>query len=113
MNPTNIYSSDNVHIDEPLFHVVDLKGSELHLAADSHPMMLLGGSLKTMDFYEKLSESTLERMITDILTNEQVEQLDNGAKLDFDYTTADATTRFNCKAFRGYAGIVAIFSLLH
>ncbi len=70
MNPAKIYSLDNVHIDELLSHVVDSKGSELHIAADSHPMMLLGGSLKTMDFYEKLSESSLGRLVADILTNE-------------------------------------------
>ena len=112
MAPDELYELDDVHIDELLQHVVDAKGCELHLSTGTQPGVRVHGIVKRIDAYERLRTPVLRRMIDDLLTDEQIEELDEQFRLNFDYTTADALARYNAITSRGEDNIEAVFCLI-
>ena len=112
MSSDELYELDDTHIDELLQHVVDSKGSELHLSTGMVPGVRVYGVVKRITAYERLRTPVLRRMIDDLLTNEQIEELDKQTQLEFDYTTADRTARFNATISQDRVSITAVFTLL-
>jgi twitching motility protein PilT len=105
-------SLDEVYIDELLQHVLDTKGSDLHLAVGKSPCIRVHGKVKELSSYEVLRAPVLQRIIYDILSDEQIQRFENDLELDFAYTTADAGARFRVNAFRDKGNLAAAMRVI-
>jgi twitching motility protein PilT len=76
---------DKVSMHDLLARLVDDGGSDLHLSADSPPVMRLNGSLVRLEEYPILGPGELRRMIYSILTQKQRETLEEHLELDLSY----------------------------
>lgn len=103
---------DEVHIDELLQHVINMKGSDLHLAANRSPSIRVHGHVKELKQYEAFRGQVLQRIIYDILTDEQIQRFENDLELDFAYTTADAAARFRVNAYRDKGNVAAALRII-
>lgn len=103
---------DEVHVDELLQHVLDTKGSDLHMAVGVPPSIRIHGKVKQLSEYENFRAPVLQRIIYDILTDEQIQRFENDLELDFAYTTADGSSRFRVNAFRDKGSVAAALRVI-
>ena len=75
---------DAIHIDDLLRSACERGSSDLHLTVGLPPTVRIDGSLAPLD-YVPLSPNDTQRLIYDILTNEQVEIFERHKELDFSY----------------------------
>jgi twitching motility protein PilT len=75
---------EDLHLDDLLREVTDRGASDLHLAVGLPPMLRVDGSLQRSN-YRPLGPNDTQRIIYDILTNEQVEKFERTKELDFSY----------------------------
>jgi twitching motility protein PilT len=106
------HSLDEIYIDELLQHVLDTKGSDLHLAVGKPPCIRVHGNVKELSAYEALRAPVLQRIIYDILSDEQIQRFENDLELDFAYTTSDAGARFRVNAFRDKGCLAAAMRVI-
>lgn len=105
-------SLDEVYIDELLQHVLDTKGSDLHLAVGKPPCIRVHGKVKELSSYEPLRGPVLQRILYDIISDEQIQRFENDLELDFAYTTADAAARFRVNIFRDKGFLAAALRVI-
>ena len=103
---------DEIHLDELLQHVLDTKGSDLHLAVNKSPCIRIHGNVKELRQYEAFRAPVLQRIIYDILTDEQIQRFENDLELDFAYTTSDGAARFRVNAFRDKGAVAAALRVI-
>lgn len=103
---------DEVHLDELLQHVLDTKGSDLHLAVGIPPAIRVHGKVKKLVEYETFRAPILQRIIYDVLTDEQIQRFENELELDFAYTTADGAARFRVNAYRDKGNLAAAMRVI-
>jgi twitching motility protein PilT len=101
---------EDVHLDELLEIVVHQEASDLHLAVGLPPVMRIDGALRAMN-YEPLSGSVLQRMVYDVLSDEQVQRFETNLELDFSYAL-QKVARFRCNIFRDKGEVAAAFRLI-
>jgi len=77
-------SVEAVHIDDLLREACERGSSDLHLTVGLPPVVRVDGSLTRLD-YKPLSPTDTQRLIYDILTNDQVEMFERTKELDFSY----------------------------
>lgn len=75
---------DDAHLDDLLREACERGSSDLHLTVGLPPVVRVDGSLVRLDF-RPLSPQDTQRLIYDILTNEQVEIFERTRELDFSY----------------------------
>jgi twitching motility protein PilT len=73
-----------LHIDELLHIVVDRNCSDLHLCVDSEPVIREDGGLKRLN-YEKFTPQQSQRMLYEIVSDDQVTRFEQTKELDFSY----------------------------
>ena len=100
----------DVHIDELLEVVVRQDASDLHLCNELPPILRIDGELKQMR-YEKLEPSTSQRMIYDILTDEQIQRFETELELDCSYSLRNVA-RFRVNVFRDRGTVAAAMRLI-
>ncbi len=105
-------SLDEVHIDELLQFVIDLKGSDLHLAVNKPPCVRVHGKMREIAQYESFKGPNMQRIIYDVLTDEQIQRFENEWELDFAYTTADGAARFRVNAYRDKGSIASAMRII-
>ncbi|PQV64929.1 pilus retraction ATPase PilT [Abditibacterium utsteinense] len=110
--PVEKVSLDEIHIDELLQHVLDTKGSDLHLAVGKAPCVRVHGNVKEISQYEVIRAPVIQRIIYDILSDEQIQRFENDLELDFAYTTADAGARFRVNAYRDKGSLAAAMRVI-
>ena len=71
-----------LHVDDILRRVVELGGSDLHLAAACHPVIRLRGELAPLSEYPVLNGTTIRDMLYAILNQKQRERFENELELD-------------------------------
>ncbi|HEX8463361.1 MAG TPA: type IV pilus twitching motility protein PilT [Abditibacterium sp.] len=103
---------DEIHIDELLQQVLDNKASDLHLAVNKPPCLRVHGNVREIKQYENLRAAVLQRIIYDILSDEQIQRFENELELDFAYTTADGAARFRVNAFRDKGAVAAAMRVI-
>lgn len=103
---------DEIHIDELLQFVLDTKGSDLHIAVNRPPCVRIHGQIRELSQYEPFRAPTLQRIIYDVLTDEQIQRFENEWELDFAYTTADAAARFRVNIFRDKGSLAAAMRVI-
>lgn len=75
---------EEVHLDDLLREACERGSSDLHLTVGLPPVVRVDGSLTRLD-YKPLPPNETQRLIYDILTNEQVEVFERTRELDFSY----------------------------
>lgn len=101
---------DDVHLDELLEIVVENNASDLHLAVGLPPVMRLDGELKAMR-YTPFSPEVSQRMIYDILTDEQIQRFETDLELDCSYQLRKVA-RFRVNVFKDRGTVAAAFRLI-
>lgn len=97
----------NPKINKLFKALVAYKGSDLHLKVGLPPKMRIGGSLKAMKA-DVLTETAMEELIFEILTEDQKKFFLKRGSIDFAHALTDID-RFRVNVFRqkGYIGLVA------
>ncbi|MCE5200230.1 type IV pilus twitching motility protein PilT [bacterium] len=81
---TTIKPIEDLHLDDLLKEVGERGASDLHLTVGLPPMLRVDGSLVHTN-YKPLAPNDVQRLIYDILTNDQVEKFERSKELDFSY----------------------------
>ncbi len=101
-------SLEDAHIDELLHLVHDTKcSSDLHIAVGLPPILRVDGKL-LMAPYEAFTPQTSQRIVYDILTDEQIQKFESSFELDFSYALG-RTSRFRVNVFRDKGTVAAAF----
>ena len=89
---------DDAHIDDLLRAMHEKGASDLHIAVGIPPVIRVDGALVPMP-WEKMSPQAAQRLIYDILTDEQIQRFETDYELDFSYQLA-RIARFRVNVFR-------------
>lgn len=103
-------SLEDIHIDELLHIVVDRNASDLHLCAHSEPVIREDGALKRLNF-EKFSPNVIQRMLYEILADENINKFETTLELDFSYQLP-RRARFRVNFYRDRGSLAAAFRLI-
>src|SRR5579885_3108898 len=101
---------EDMHIDELLHIVVDRNASDLHICANSEPVIREDGALKRLNF-EKMTPRDSQRMMYDILSDENIHKFETTLELDFSYTLP-RRARFRVNMYRDRGSVAAAFRLI-
>jgi twitching motility protein PilT len=104
-------SLDEVYIDELLTKTYELGSSDLHLAVGRPPCVRLHGKVMELDEYEEVKAAVLQRMVYDILSDEQIQRFENDKELDMAYT-AQHVARFRVNVFRDKGNVAAAMRVI-
>jgi twitching motility protein PilT len=101
---------EHVHIDELLEIVVDQNASDLHIAVGLPPIMRIDGELKKTR-YEPFTAPIAQRMIYDILTDDQIQRFETNLELDCSYAMRKIA-RFRVNVYRDRGTVAAALRLI-
>lgn len=105
-----VRSLEDAHVDELLHLVVKQKASDLHVATGLPPVLRVHGKLLQAP-YESFTSAVSQRMIYDILTDEQIQKFESTFELDFSYSLG-RTSRFRCNIFRDRGTVAGAFRII-
>jgi twitching motility protein PilT len=98
---------EDVHVDELLRLTVEKGASDLHLAVGIPPMLRIDGVLMPAA-YTKLNAMDAQRLVYDILTDEQIQKFEANLELDCSYSIAKLS-RFRVNLFRDKGTVATAF----
>ncbi|HWD41743.1 MAG TPA: type IV pilus twitching motility protein PilT [Fimbriimonas sp.] len=101
---------EDLHIDELLHIVVDRNASDLHICQASPPIIREDGKLKRLNF-ESFSPQHTQRMMYDIISDENINKFETTLELDFSYTLPKRA-RFRVNMYRDKGAVAAAFRLI-
>lgn len=101
---------DEVHIDDLLRLIVEKGSSDLHLAVGVPPILRLDGKLIHTN-YERLTPRDSQRLVYDILTDEQIQRFESSMELDFSYSIAKLS-RFRVNIYRDKGNVATAFRVI-
>jgi len=101
---------EDTHIDELLHLVVKQNSSDLHLAVGLPPVLRVHGKLLQAP-YDIFTPQTAQRIVYDILTDEQIQKFESTFELDFSYALG-RTSRFRVNIFRDRGTVAAAFRVI-
>jgi len=101
---------DDLHIDELLHIVVDRNASDLHICTHSEPIIREDGALKRLNF-ELLTANVTQRMMYDILSDDNIQKFESTLELDFSYALP-RRARFRVNCYRDRGAVAAAFRLI-
>lgn len=113
---------DDLHIDELLHIMVDRNCSDLHLCVDSEPVIREDGGLKRLN-YEKATPQVCQRMLYEIISDDNVTKFEQTKELDFSYALPNpphlreqgkgpVRARFRVNMYRDRGSVAAAFRLI-
>ncbi len=100
----------DIHVDELLELVVKHDASDLHLCSGLPPIVRIDGELKQTP-YEEVDPSVVQRMIYDILTDEQIQRFETELELDCSYSLRNVA-RFRMNVFRDRGTVATAMRLI-
>jgi twitching motility protein PilT len=103
-------SIENIHIDELLEIVVAQNASDLHIAVGLPPIMRIDGELKKTR-YEVFTHPIAQRMMYDILTDDQIQRFETNMELDCSYAMRKIA-RFRVNVYRDRGTVAAALRLI-
>jgi len=101
---------DDVHVDDLLRIVVEKGATDLHLTSGIPPVIRVDGNLIPMNF-ERVTPQESQRLVYDILSDEQIQRFESTLELDFSYALAKIA-RFRVNVFRDKGSVAAAFRLI-
>ncbi len=102
---------DDLHIDALLDIVVDRNCSDLHICVNSEPVVREDGALKRLNF-EKFNPQQTQRMMYEIVSDDQIQRFENTLELDFSYALPKGRARFRVNMYRDKGAVAAAFRLI-
>lgn len=114
--------SADLHIDELLNVVVDYNASDLHISQDAPPVIRHDGKLKRLN-YDDLIPPVIQRMLYEIISDENITKFENTLELDFSYALpipferrvpggGSVRARFRVNMYRERGAVAAAFRLI-
>ncbi len=103
-------SLDLTHVDDLLKEVVERGASDLHICVGVPPIIRLDGQLISLN-YEKFAPIQTQRMLYDILSDEQIQRFEDTWELDLSYSLHNIA-RFRVNIFREKSYVAAAFRLI-
>ncbi len=100
----------DVHIDELLELVVEHNASDLHVSDGLPPVLRIDGELKKTR-YEVITPEISQRMIYDILTDDQIQRFETDLELDCSYAYQDVA-RFRVNVYRDRGTVASALRLI-
>jgi twitching motility protein PilT len=101
---------EDLHVDELLHIVVDRNASDLHICQASPPIIREDGKLKRLNF-DSFSPQHTQRMMYDIITDENINKFETTLELDFSYALP-RRARFRVNMYRDKGAVAAAFRLI-
>jgi twitching motility protein PilT len=101
---------EDAHIDDFLRLVVEKGGSDLHISVGIPPVLRVDGQLLPTN-YEKVQPQDAQRLIYDILTDEQIQRFETTFELDFSYQLA-RLSRFRVNVYRDRGNVALAFRVI-
>jgi twitching motility protein PilT len=101
---------DETHIDELLNEMVQRGSSDLHICVGVPPIIRIDGQLTALNF-TKFDSMQTQRMLYDILSDEQIQRFEDTWELDFSYSLQDVS-RFRVNIFKDKGTVAAAFRLI-
>lgn len=101
---------EDLHIDDLLHIVVDRNASDLHISANCEPVIREDGALKRLN-YERLPSTITQRMMYDIISDENIHKFETTYELDFSYALP-RRARFRVNMYRDRGTCAAAFRLI-
>ncbi|MHB9037587.1 MAG: type IV pilus twitching motility protein PilT [Armatimonadota bacterium] len=103
-------SYDAIHIDDLLRDMLDKGASDLHVCVGVPPVVRVDGQLIPLS-YAKLTPPDTQRLMYDILSDEQIRRFEDRWELDFSYSVQNVA-RFRVNIFKDKGAIAAAFRLI-
>jgi len=100
----------DLHIDELLHIIVDKNASDLHICYASPPVIREDGKLKRLN-YEEFTPQDTQRMMYDIISDENINKFETTLELDFSYQLPKRA-RFRVNMYRDRGAVAAAFRLI-
>src|SRR5579862_5852024 len=101
---------EEAHIDDLLRIIVEKGGSDLHVCVGIPPVIRVDGQLLPTN-YEKVQPQECQRLIYDILTDEQIQRFETTFELDFSYQLA-RLSRFRVNVYRDRGNVAMAFRVI-
>ena len=96
-----------VDLDEVLVRLLDMKGSDLHLATGAVPTARVNGVLLPMEGYAVLTGEVIERIVYAVLNERKIQTFEDELELDTSYSIA-GKGRFRMNVFRQRGSVGAV-----
>jgi twitching motility protein PilT len=103
-------SLEETHIDDLLRMVVEKGGSDLHLCVGVPPIIRIDGQLTPAPF-DRITPQESQRMVYDILTDEQIQRFESTLELDCSYSLA-RVSRFRVNVYKDKGTIASAFRVI-
>jgi len=103
-------SLEEEHIDELLRLVIEWKGSDLHMTVGVPPVIRVDGHLQPTP-YERVQPQDNQRILYDILSDEQIQRFEQNLELDFSYQVP-RIARFRVNIFKERGNLAAAFRVI-
>ena len=98
-------------IDRLLNRLLEVKGSDLHISANSQPMMRIDGEMKQVPGYDALSGEQIQRMLMPIIPPRNREEFEKTHDSDFAYELP-GKARFRANLFVDLRGMGAVMRVI-
>lgn len=108
--PQQPKSLNEIHLDDLLTEMANAGSSDLHLAVGIPPTIRKDGGLKRLN-YEDFKPIVLQRVIYDILNDEQIQRFEEQWELDISYYVQDLA-RFRVNIFKDRGNIAGAFRII-
>ena len=101
---------EETHADDLLRLVVERGASDLHICVGIPPVLRIDGELIPLH-YERFDPVQAQRMMYDILSDEQIQRFEDTWELDFSYSLHNIA-RFRVNLFKDKGEVAAAFRLI-
>ncbi len=101
---------EDIHLDELLEIVVENDASDLHLAVGLPPVLRIDGELR-MARYEPLTAPIVQRILYDILSDDQIQRFETELELDCSYAMR-RIARFRVNIYRERGNVAGALRLI-
>lgn len=101
---------EETHVDDLLRTVVEKGASDLHLCVGVPPIIRVDGQLLPLN-YERIGPTDCQRMMYDVLSDEQIQRYESQWELDFSYALG-RVARFRVNIYHDKGSVAAAFRLI-
>src|SRR5262249_11778931 len=98
-------------LPELLKTMVDMQGSDLHIATNTQPQVRVHGHLQRLQLGE-LTPSETKALVYSVLTDSQKKRFEETMELDFSFGIKAIGSRFRCNVFNQRGAVGAVYRLI-
>jgi twitching motility protein PilT len=98
-------------LPELLKTLVELEGSDLHIATNTPPQVRVNGRLQRLPLPELLASET-KQLVYSVLTDSQKKRFEETNELDFSFGIKAIGSRFRCNVFTQRGAVGAVYRLI-